>query len=155
MKIRNGRPSDLEAFFEMWWQSSIEHINYNVLDRTKEKDVVKKKVIEAQRKCMKKKGNIFLIAEMDNGDVIGVATGHVGGRDEPVFIIDKEGFVDEIYVLEKYRGMGIGKKLLDELIQRLRVQGAPFIGLAVAVQNPAIGFYQKQGFIVKSHWMVK
>ena len=156
MNIRNGRPSDLEAFFEMWWQSSLEHVEYNKLDQIKTKEEVMDIVIEAQKKCMRKKGHVFLIVEMEHGEPVGMATGHIDEReDEPTLVINKEGFIDEIYIVEKYRGLGFGKRLLDALMQRLYDQGAPFIGLAVSMQNPAVGFYERQGFYIKSLWMVK
>jgi ribosomal protein S18 acetylase RimI-like enzyme len=141
----------------MWWLSGVDHLKYNKLDKLKPKAEIRNTIIDAQKECMKNKDHVFLVAETDDfRAIMGMATGHVGDReDEPALVIDKEGFIDELCVIEEFREKGVGTQLLDELIKRLYEKGAPFIGLGVAVQNPAVAFYQKQGFQIKSYWMTR
>jgi ribosomal protein S18 acetylase RimI-like enzyme len=161
MKIRDGNENDLDLFFELWWINSKEHEDYNILDHVLPKEDIRKEVMGEQLKTIKEPNNIFIVAEEDTGvpglkKIIGMASGHVGGRDEErVFLWDKEGYVDELFILSGSRMKGVGKKLLHELISRLYENGADFIGLGVAAQNPAVKFYEKEGFQIKSYWMTK
>ena len=52
----------------------------------------------------------------------------------------------KLYVLPEYQGRGVGKALLDAAIEALP-DGTDHLLLDVLVTNePAIGFYRKQGF---------
>jgi len=154
MNLRKGKQSDIEAIFELWWASSKEHEKYSRLDILNPKKMVKEIIIKELRKCLRDKNHVFLIAE-EGDQIVGIATGHIGERDEPVFAINQGGYIDEIYVLVEFRKKGIGKELLDELMRQLYLKEAMFIGLAVVAQNTAVEFYKRQGFKIKSHWMVK
>lgn len=59
----------------------------------------------------------------------------------------KKGHVISIAVLEGYRGMGIGQKLMEEGMKNVREAGASEIYLEVRQSNlPAIQLYRKLGF---------
>ena len=153
--LRKGTEEDIDQFFELYWLSGIEHLSYNHLDELRPKEVIKQYIVQSQREQFKDPGYVFIIAE-DNGKMVGVASGHVGDRDEPhVYKIDREGYIDELCVLKEYRKNGIGKMLLDAISKELHDRGAMFIGLGVACQNPAVDFYKKCGFNIKSYWMTK
>ena len=80
--IRNGGEKDIDAFFELYWISSVEHVKYNEeLDALKSKEQCREYIADRQRKYLKDKNQIFFIAE-DKEKIIGVATGHIGERDE-------------------------------------------------------------------------
>lgn len=52
-----------------------------------------------------------------------------------------------IDLLERARGLGFGRKMMHEIMDRLKEQGSPGAHLGVSVQNrPAIAFYSKLGF---------
>jgi len=52
-----------------------------------------------------------------------------------------------IYLLGRYQGGGLGKRLLGQAIEHARSVGAPRLLLGVYAGNPsAIAFYTKQGF---------
>lgn len=59
----------------------------------------------------------------------------------------KKGHVISIAVLEGYRGIGIGRKLMEEGMKNVRESGASEIYLEVRQSNlPAIQLYRKLGF---------
>ncbi|RWX72983.1 MAG: ribosomal protein S18-alanine N-acetyltransferase [Candidatus Methanosuratincola verstraetei] len=59
----------------------------------------------------------------------------------------KKGHVISIAVLEDYRGMGIGQRLMEEGMKNVRESGASEIYLEVRQSNlPAIQLYRKLGF---------
>ncbi len=60
--------------------------------------------------------------------------------------IDDETPSFAISLLENYRGLGIGTKLLEEMLSVLKVCGYSKASLAVQKANYAIKMYQKAGF---------
>ena len=83
-----------------------------------------------------------------NGKVVGTAGGYVVG---PTGNVDGEryGFVEFVVVDERYRGLGVGRALLEELITRLAMKGADEIYLEVDPKNEAaVRLYSSLGFSV-------
>ena len=59
----------------------------------------------------------------------------------------REAFIDELFVREKYRGHGYGKRLIEQGIEGFSGLGVNAIHLEVARDNAdAKAFYQKLGF---------
>lgn len=55
--------------------------------------------------------------------------------------------IKRIYLLDRFQGMGVGKRLLAQAQQHARQSGAARLVLGVYANNlPAIGFYSQQGF---------
>ncbi|ACS89166.1 ribosomal protein-alanine acetyltransferase RimI like protein [Thermococcus sibiricus MM 739] len=80
----------------------------------------------------------FLVAEY-SGQVVGYVMGYI----RP----DMEGHIMSIAVDPLYRGNGIGRLLMEAVIDRLIKRGARYIGLEVRVSNKgAIKLYEKLGF---------
>ena len=51
-----------------------------------------------------------------------------------------------IAVRAEFRGMGIGRQLLDSLLEAAASQGIKKISLSVEVENPALNLYRQYGF---------
>ena len=52
-----------------------------------------------------------------------------------------------IDLLERARGQGLGRRMMEQQMDQLRVLGSPGAHLAVSVRNkPALGFYAQLGF---------
>jgi N-acetylglutamate synthase-like GNAT family acetyltransferase len=104
---------------------------------------------------LKNKDHIFLVAENEE-KIVGIISGHIGNRDESeIYMIETMGYIDELCVLSEYRKSGIGKKLLERLLQELFQREVKFVGLGVAYKNPAINFYISQGFTPAGLWMIR
>ena len=83
-----------------------------------------------------------LCAEAD-GQVVGA----VWVRDIPAYGHIADGVPEfAISVLKSHRGMGIGSRMMMEMIQHLRAAGCPRASLAVQKDNYALRMYQKCGF---------
>ena len=84
-----------------------------------------------------------MVAEDKNG-VIGAAWAR---------LMDDYGHVDDdtpslaISVLNDYRGQGVGTRLLQELLESLRLKGYKRASLAVQKANYAVRMYRRAGFI--------
>ena len=63
-------------------------------------------------------------------------------------------YLEDLIVTEEYRGRGIGKKLLDELIEVAKAKG--FSGMLWQVldwNEPAINFYKKYNAHFDGEWV--
>lgn len=61
--------------------------------------------------------------------------------------IKKYGFIDEIFIEEKYRGQKIGTKLMAELMGWFKLKKIKYVEFGVNSENKgAVRFYQKLGF---------
>jgi GNAT superfamily N-acetyltransferase len=62
-------------------------------------------------------------------------------------------YLDDLIVTERHRGKGIGKKLLDAVIEEAKVSGAKQLHWQVLDWNtPAIEFYKKIGVSIEAEW---
>ena len=89
---------------------------------------------------------ICLVAEIDNV-IIGVASLHIIEK-----LTRKMGLIEDVAVDLKYRGKGIGKKLIQKLIVESKKQGCDKTVLNSTENN--VPFYEKIGFTVNELQMV-
>ena len=91
-----------------------------------------------------KKDDLCLVAEMD-GKIVGA----VWTR-----IMRDYGYVDDftpslsISLYKEYRGMGIGRKLMEEMFDLLKDKGYHQVSLSVQKENYAADLYKSLGFRV-------
>ena len=91
----------------------------------------------------------FYVAEL-NDKIIGIA----------VYFIKystwkgKGLYLDDLFVTEKFRGKGIGKKLFDIIIEEAKKINAKQLHWQVLDWNtPAIDFYKKYGASIDAEWL--
>lgn len=66
----------------------------------------------------------------------------------PMLVID-EGHILDVAVAPAFRGTGIGRLLVQKVLDECRLQGAEFVSLEVRTSNTAaISLYRQLGFIV-------
>lgn len=93
---------------------------------------------EAMKQAMAD-GQTFLLAE-NNSAPVGFASFSPWGE-EPLVVK-----VNKLYVLPSAHRGGVGRKLLNEIERRCRINGVNKLVLNVNRQNPAMGFYRHNGF---------
>lgn len=86
----------------------------------------------------------IMLARADDGEVIGMVSAQL-------VISTAEGapsaWVEDMVVCEGWRGKGIGRALLDGLMEWARARGATRAQLLVDLDNePALGYYQHLGW---------
>ena len=87
-------------------------------------------------------GDMGVVAEQ-NGQVVGAAWTRI----IPAYgHIDSETPELAISILPKFRGYGIGTKLMKKLFEALRENGYKQTSLSVQKDNPAVRFYQRLGY---------
>ena len=57
------------------------------------------------------------------------------------------GWIAFCYVVPELRGKGLGKALIGRAAEIFRARGRDLLRLTVAPGNPALGFYEKLGFV--------
>lgn len=62
-------------------------------------------------------------------------------------------YLEDIYIRESARGLGVGRQLLTRLAIIARQRGCPRLDLSVLHWNPARSFYEKLGFRHQSEWL--
>ena len=81
--------------------------------------------------------DLFLVAELE-GDIIGSVIGGFDGR---------RGLIYHLAVAARFRGMGIGSRLMNEVESRLRAKGCLKCYLLVTLDNSEVGhYYQRHGW---------
>lgn len=88
------------------------------------------------------KGYTFFIASVQGMDIGFACTSPVDEKGN-IYKLHK------LYVLPSTQGMGIGKLLVDEVVNLVGAQGGKFLQLNVNRNNIATNFYLKIGFKIK------
>ena len=94
--------------------------------------------------------SVVAVDSINNGNtekVIGFGSLHLSRKIRGGII----GFIEEIVVLENYRGRGIGKLIMRELIDNARNENC--YKLVLECREEKKSFYEKLGFICSGHSM--
>ncbi|MDD6327547.1 MAG: GNAT family N-acetyltransferase [Lachnospiraceae bacterium] len=115
-----------EEVYKLWM--SCKNMGFNNVDDTE----------EGIRKLVDKNPKTCYVAEADGAVVGTVLAGNDGRR----------GYVYHLCVSEACRKQGIGKRLMDAMIDGMREEGISKVALVVfAYNDTANAFYEKIGFI--------
>lgn len=104
---------------------------------------LEKNVAEYIISAIKLETRDVLVAD-NNGKVVGMIMGEV--LDRPFYMPSKELRVTEIYILPEYRKTGLGKKLLDALLEKEKGKHCDVLTVEFPTENLlAHKFYNGQG----------
>ncbi len=144
--IREYQDTDQQTVAKLFndFQDYLVHLDsFNILHRSLNYgDLHLKKTLD----LIKKSHGKFLVYELD-GKVVGFIAGTIKKTDEKEkseSLLKQEGEVVELYLDPKYRSVGIGSKLMDEIEQYFKEQNCEAIFIDVFVPN-VLGskFYEK------------
>jgi GNAT superfamily N-acetyltransferase len=139
--LRKGKEKDLPVIQEIarltWGPAygaiiSQEQIDY-MLEKMYNKGVLLEQLLE---------GYAFLIAEINSKDV-GFACYSVTDPINKIYKLHK------LYVLPECHGKGVGKFLMNEVLDKVKAEGGLRLELNVNRENKAKDFYESAGFIIK------
>ncbi|MDO7907508.1 GNAT family N-acetyltransferase [Paenibacillus sp. JX-17] len=143
-QIRMAEDKDIPFLWEMLYQSMYIPEGEAPFSR----EILKDPMIAKYMKDWGRKGDLGLVAEQKEGQVVGAITSRYFTEQQQGF-----GFVAEdipemgMALLPEYRGQGIGKALMSRLLEELRRQGVKQVSLSVDPNNiPAVSLYQRFGF---------
>jgi GNAT superfamily N-acetyltransferase len=83
----------------------------------------------------------FFVAEDMDGQIIGFACGGPEREGHPIY----KGELYAIYLLAEHQGKGIGRALMQAVVQFLLTQDLTTMLVWVLAGNPACGFYEAMG----------
>ncbi len=97
---------------------------------------------------MKKKSKSMTYVAVKQNTIIGFSSAYINNHNE--------GFVEDLFIVEKYRNKSIGTKLFKKLLDWLQENEAETINVHVSIGNEnAMKFYEKNGFKATGYTMMK
>jgi ribosomal protein S18 acetylase RimI-like enzyme len=64
-------------------------------------------------------------------------------------------YINDLYVASQHRRQGLARRLLEQAGEWAKQRGFEYISLGVLADNPALGFYRREGFAVHRVSMIK
>lgn len=106
------------------------------------------------RKILKDSNYAVYVAEEKN-ELIGYLIVSISAL-PPLYVMNKQALISDLFVEEGYRGRGIGVELIRTAEQWARKKKMHYIALETdCVNKPAIALYKKAGFEIYRHKMHK
>jgi len=100
-------------------------------------------------------GKNFLLAAKDKNKLVGFAYASLF-RDFPLEVTGTIGVINDVYVLPELRGRGIGRKLVERCLSKMKAEGVDAVRLTVLTENKAVvELYEKLGFKICRYGMLK
>jgi len=143
MKIRRANQKDLKVLNDL--QIKLAKYERKICKTLKNPELLRKKYNEYYKKKIKQKNCVFWVAE-ENKKIVGYVFGEIE-TPKHLHIYKKRGYIHDAFVLEEYRKIGIGEKLIQKLIQWFKLNGIKWIRVSAYTNNKsAIKFWKKMGF---------
>ena len=108
------------------------------------RSILKEPELEMYIKDLGQQPDDWALAAEVNGRLVGAVW---------VRIMKDYGYYDDripslsISFLSEFRGQGLGQQLMTAMLDLLKAKGYPSVSLSVSKDNPAVGFYQRLGFV--------
>ena len=157
MRIRTAKLKDIDSIIPVFMdyeKASESYLSKEYKSMRNKKKPLKKHIKLAFEKDIKKKNSKFLVIE-DEGKIVGYIFGEIRDDSHPLFKRPKTGELNDIAVLNAYKGQGIASKLWKELLNWFIEKKCEMITLSVNFNNKAQKAYKKWGFDVFYLRMIK
>ena len=141
--IRPGRREDAEAAARLWMQSAEEHTTH---DRIYASATGAEQVMRRFLADLASSGHSFLFVAESGGRVVGFISGEL--REGSLTFRQKTwASVDDVFVEQDHRNLGIGRTLLEGVEAWAKERRADGVSLQVAAANErGRKFYEELGF---------
>lgn len=152
IQIRSARLADTEELVAMWNEFAREHRRM-VMQKTKPFGTFYTKRGDAAemveryfRKNIRSRNSAVYLAETD-GTPVGYLLILIR-KNPPVFIIDRIGYIDSLYVRKPFRAAGLSSRFKEIAVDWFRGKGLTHMSLNVAPENShAHAIYKGWGFL--------
>ncbi len=150
--IRIALPEDVTAISKLW----LKFMEYNA--RFDDSFRVKPRILSrfAREILDRLNDHDFRIAVADmGGEIVGYSFSYIS-RKPYFFRLGKFGFIGDVFVLEQFRGRGIGRLLAEDAHDFFRRRNVEQVELLVATKNvETVKFWEKLGYTRLLEWMYK
>ena len=139
-EIRPLKPEEILLLEEFLYQAIFIPQGLASLPRS----ILKEPELEMYIKDLGQQPDDWALAAEVNGRLVGAVW---------VRIMKDYGYYDDrtpslsISFLSEFRGQGLGQQLMTAMLDLLKAKGYPSVSLSVSKDNPAVGFYQRLGFV--------
>ena len=139
-EIRALKPEEIPLLEEFLYQAIFIPQGLAPLPRS----ILKEPELEMYIKDLGQQPDDWALAAEVNGRLVGAVW---------VRIMKDYGYYDDrtpslsISFLSEFRGQGLGQQLMTAMLDLLKAKGYPSVSLSVSKDNPAVGFYQRLGFV--------
>lgn len=143
LDIQRAQEADVPEIIERWAEMMRYHADLD--ERFELSDKAEASFETYVRSLLTDEARLILVAK-DDGVLVGYVSAQIKVH-PPVFRKPSHGEITELAVAEKYRGGGIGGRLVAEVRRWLRGQGVDRVEVTAATRNErAISFWTSQGF---------
>ncbi len=139
--LRKGKEEDIESIQNIAYQTW-PHAYSSLISQEQIDYMLKKMYNRAELLSQLQQGYTFLVAEEDDID-LGFAVFSIIDSTNHIYKLHK------LYVLPEVHGKGLGKLLINEVVNLVRKVGGGSLELNVNRENNAVKFYKAAGFTVK------
>lgn len=139
-EIRSLKPEEIPLLEEFLYQAIFISQDLVPLPRS----ILKEPELEMYIKDFGQQPDDWALAAEVAGQLVGAVW---------VRIMKDYGYYDDrtpslsISFLPDFRGQGLGQQLMTAMLGLLKSKGYPGVSLSVSKDNPAVGFYQRLGFV--------
>jgi len=143
VQIRRATPRDIEEILPVWGELAVYHAD---LDATFTPSAEWPNEYGAYLRTLMNRDDALAVIARDGADLVGYAVGRITSL--PSFFESRQrGYIHDVYVRERYRQRGIGRRLVDEILSWFRRRGVTHVELTVAANNDdATAFWRSLGF---------
>ncbi|MCX5800045.1 MAG: GNAT family N-acetyltransferase [Candidatus Eisenbacteria bacterium] len=143
MQIRKARSADIEQVTELSLTMQGYHAAFDGVFALTEN--AREGLASFLGKCVRSRKRLLIVAEEDNR-IVGYALATLASR-PPIFRQREYGFIEDVFVAEKYRNRGITKRMLDATYSWFRKHGIKEAVLTVHAKNRlGIMVWEREGF---------
>lgn len=139
--LRKGKEEDLERICEIAYETWPQAYR-GVISEAQISYMLKKMYNKGELLSQLQQGYTFLMAEAHSKD-LGFAVFSITDSENRIYKLHK------LYVLPEAHGKGVGKLLINEVVNLVRRAGGTSVELNVNRDNKATEFYSKAGFTVR------
>ena len=140
--IREAEEKDFDGMMELNKESIDYHLNIDSYYKSSSEY----EGLDDYMKEQLKDENVKILVAEGGGEIIGRIVGVII-KPSPYARPERIGNIDEAYIKEKYRRMGIGKELFDRLLKWFKERGIKRLELSVDARNEiGVNAWRKFGF---------
>ncbi len=150
VQIHRATARDIKAILPVWGELASYHA---ALDPAFTPASNWPREYSAYLRTLMGRADALALVARDNGDVIGYAVGRISTL-PPFFEHRYRGYIHDVFTRARFRRRGIGRRLVEELLNWFRDRGVIVVELTVAANNPdALPFWRRLGFQTYMHQM--
>lgn len=142
VQIRRATARDVREILPVWGELAGFHAH---LDPAFTPSVHWPREYGAYLRTLMTRDDALAVIATDDAGIIGYAIGRITAL--PSFFEHRfRGYIHDVYVREAYRRRGVGRRMVEEILDWLRDRGVTMVELTVAANNDATAFWERLGF---------